>query len=189
MKKIIMIGLLCCIWGIPELLAQDPRRPRPRPADQIENARRGRTAPNQRRNPQKKGPLHQQIEGIVVDALTGKPISKVQITLQDSTYKKQAFTDKKGRFKIDKVPIGRKELSAQKMGFFTRYISDLQVKGGQQVHLELNIEPYRLKKDSSGKIVHIDSVLIMGQRLRQADDPGTHALSIDERSALCSDLV
>ena len=85
-------------------------------------------------------PLTQVVRGRVVDKNTLLPIAGVGVTVAVGSTPLQAYTNEKGEFRIEKVPVGRHNLTAAQTGLAPYVASNLLVNSGKEVYVEIAME-------------------------------------------------
>ncbi|MCP4443641.1 MAG: TonB-dependent receptor [Aureispira sp.] len=80
------------------------------------------------------------IKGQVVDLYSKAPLEGATVELLNFRPIKQVITDEEGYFTMEEVPLGRHKLLVYKESFEDLVINGLEVTGGRQVVLKLNLE-------------------------------------------------
>lgn len=80
------------------------------------------------------------IKGQVIDLYSKAPIEGATVELLNFQPTKRALTDAEGYFTMEEVPLGRHKLLVYKEFFEDLVINGLEVTGGRQVVLKLNLE-------------------------------------------------
>ncbi len=88
------------------------------------------------------------ITGKITDDFTGELISGASITIKDSVKNIVGLSDKDGRFKINNVPVGRRVVTVTKNGYMQYLLSDLEVKTGKEIFLEIALTHNYSETDS-----------------------------------------
>ena len=83
------------------------------------------------------GQDHGRIVGRVLDATNAQPLSSVQVYVADGTQGSLTAVD--GRYVIRNVPAGTYEVSAQRIGYATKTVTDVVVSAGQTATLDMTL--------------------------------------------------
>jgi hypothetical protein len=83
--------------------------------------------------------LKQVIRGFVLDQASQQPVIGATVTVMDVLPLLGAATDVDGRFKIDNVPVGRRNLKVSYVGYEDRLIPNILVGAGKEVVLNLEV--------------------------------------------------
>ncbi len=86
------------------------------------------------------------IKGRVVDAKTGDPLVGVNVIVQKT--KLGAATDKKGNFKISKVPAGVYVIRATMIGYIPEKVSGVKVEAAKTTSLRIKLNPQKIKGEA-----------------------------------------
>lgn len=84
--------------------------------------------------------LTQTIRGQVVDAATQQPLPGASVSLLNTDPVRGTNTDADGEFLLEEVPVGRYVLRVSFVGYQSFTISDLLVKAGKEVVLDIELE-------------------------------------------------
>jgi hypothetical protein len=84
--------------------------------------------------------LTQVVRGRVIDKTTLLPIAGVGITVNVDGKLLQTFTDEKGEFGVEKVPVGRYSLTASMTGLMPFVASNILVNSGKEAYVEIAME-------------------------------------------------
>ncbi len=100
----------------------------------------------------------QTVRGRVLDALTGQPLPGTRLALwQQDTLRQASSSDAQGHFAFERVPTGRYQLRAERVGYATFRLAELLVEAGKETVLTC------LLRESQQRL---DEVVISG-------DPGS----------------
>lgn len=97
------------------------------------------------------------IIGRVLDAESGKPLSTVQVYVEDGS--RGTLSDLNGRFVIDAVPAGTVSVTAQLIGYGTKTITDVSVGAGEALSVDVTLEATALE---------LDAVVVTAERERSS---------------------
>lgn len=84
--------------------------------------------------------LTQTVRGTVTDEDNNRPMTGVQVIIEDSNPTKGTSTDADGKFKLEKVPTGRINLRLSHVGYETVVVSNLVVNSSKEVFLTLHMQ-------------------------------------------------
>ena len=84
--------------------------------------------------------LFQTIRGEVREAETNLPIPGANVIVLNSEPMLGASTDQLGRFRIEKVPIGRQSIKVTFTGFLPKNLSTLELNTGKELVLDIRLE-------------------------------------------------
>jgi hypothetical protein len=115
--------------------------------------------------------ITQTIRGTVVDNETGTPLIGATVVLMDSKPLLGSATDIDGKFKIEKVLIGRYNIQVRYLGYESKIISEVLVTSGKQVVINTGLNQ---------SIKQISEVVIKGNS--EKDKPLNTMASISARS-------
>lgn len=79
------------------------------------------------------------IEGVVVDAKTGKPLEKVMVSTSPGT--PGAMTDAQGKFTLTNVPVGMYNVEARLNGYNVGFRGNLSIVAGGTESLQFKLQP------------------------------------------------
>jgi hypothetical protein len=79
-----------------------------------------------------------QINGMVRDAQTGRPVALTNVYLSGTTL--GSSTDNAGNFSIEKIPYGTYELVAMHVAY-QLYVKRVDVKTGEKLYYEIPLQP------------------------------------------------
>jgi len=82
----------------------------------------------------------QLIEGLLIDAETLEPLGGVIVFVEDSYPIISTSSDADGYFRLDRVPLGRQTLKAQKAGYRTFYTDNIVLRSSKPAYLEASME-------------------------------------------------
>lgn len=100
-------------------------------------------------------PLTQTIRGVVMDMVTHAPLPGVTITIQNSNPILGTTSDENGKFKIDRVPVGRITIVVSSIGYDTQTLNGLLLSSGKELVLEVSL---------SESTTRINEVVITAQK-------------------------
>lgn len=103
--------------------------------------------------------LTQTVRGTVVDIESKSPLPGVTIIIPDIDKQIVTISDSEGYFKLENVPIGRKELRALLIGYDLVILRDLEIKSGKELVLTIEMRE---------RIEDIEEVVITGNRKDKA---------------------
>ena len=86
------------------------------------------------------------IKGRVTDAKAGEVLVGVNVVIQKTGL--GATTDRKGNFKIVKIPPGVYTLKATMIGYLPETVKGVKVKAGKSAKINFKLKPKKLKKES-----------------------------------------
>jgi hypothetical protein len=90
--------------------------------------------------------LTQTVRGSVIDVDSKLPLVGVAVVLTNGE-QHSAITDEKGKFKIEKVPVGRVNLQLFYLGYEPQNQPNIEVNSGKEVFLELAMQESVIKLD------------------------------------------
>ncbi|MGD1845857.1 MAG: carboxypeptidase regulatory-like domain-containing protein [Salibacteraceae bacterium] len=82
----------------------------------------------------------QTIRGTIVDKDTRAPLIGANVVVMNSDPFLGATTDIDGKFRLEKVPVGRQNLQVTYIGYLERILSNVEVNSGKEVVLNLELE-------------------------------------------------
>ena len=138
--------------------------------------------------------LTQTIKGVVIDRLSGEPLSFVSVGLLDLP-SIGATTDDNGKFTLQQVPIGRHSLQASFIGYETVVLSEVLLNSAKEVSLEIEMTPSYTtlnevvvtnvinKEQSSNKMA------LTGGRLLSMEEASRYAGGMDDPARLVSSFA
>lgn len=95
--------------------------------------------------------LFQTVRGRVLDELSNQPIPGANVIIPGSDPLVGASTDPDGRFKIERVPVGRHTFQVTFLGYLPKILSSLAVDAGKEVVLEVRL---------SESVTELESVVV-----------------------------
>lgn len=95
--------------------------------------------------------LYQTVRGRVVDELSNQPIPGANVIIPGSDPLIGASTDPDGRFKIERVPVGRHTFQVTFLGYLPKVLSSLSVDAGKEVVLDIML---------SESVTELESVVV-----------------------------
>lgn len=95
--------------------------------------------------------LFQTVRGRVVDELSNQPIPGANVIIPGSDPLIGASTDPDGRFKIERVPVGRHTFQVTFLGYLPKVLSSLSVDAGKEVVLDIML---------SESVTELESVVV-----------------------------
>ena len=84
--------------------------------------------------------ITQTVRGTVIDPESNQPIIGANVIILGSNPLLGSPTDAYGRFKIEKVPVGRHDFQITFMGYKTKTLSSISVDSGKEVVLNIGME-------------------------------------------------
>jgi len=84
--------------------------------------------------------LRQTVRGNVRDADSGAPVFGATVVVLGSDPILGATTDERGDFRIEKVPVGRRTLRVQSVGFQDKDLVNILINTGKETVLDINIK-------------------------------------------------
>ena len=115
--------------------------------------------------------ITQTIKGTVVDNETGTPLIGATVIIMESKPLLGSTTDIDGKFKIEKVPIGRYNIQVNYVGYESKIISEVLVTSGKEVVINTELKQ---------SIKQMNEVIIKGNS--EKDKPLNTMASISARS-------
>lgn len=120
--------------------------------------------------------LTQTIRGTVIDADSKAPLQGATVyVIKADNPVNGAYTDENGRFKIEKVPLGRYNIAVKYIGYEETQIANLLVNSGKEVILNLQLKE---------EVVEMEKVEIIAQQRTEARNEmatvSTRPFSIEE---------
>lgn len=91
-------------------------------------------------NPDKHSGLYQTVKGSVVDKVSNNPLIGATVILLESNPPKGAATDLDGKYRIEKVPVGRYNIQITYIGYEPAIISEILVTSGKEVIINIGLE-------------------------------------------------
>ena len=85
-------------------------------------------------------PIYQTVRGRVVDEASNQPIPGANVIVPGSDPLLGASSGPDGRFRIEKVPVGRHTFQATFMGYEPRLLSNVIVDAGKEVVLQITLQ-------------------------------------------------
>ncbi len=120
--------------------------------------------------------LTQTVRGTVVDADSKMPLIGATIKIVNSKPLKGTSADVSGRFRLDKVPVGRIDIQLSYIGYEVKIIPNIVVNSGKEVVLKIDLQE---------SVVAMDEVLIRpdkekGKALNEMSLIGARSISPEE---------
>ncbi len=84
--------------------------------------------------------LYQTVRGRVHDAISSDPLIGATVILLDSNQFIACVTDYEGKFRLEKVPIGRQNFKISYIGFEDKYFQNILVTSGKEVVIKAGME-------------------------------------------------
>ena len=98
--------------------------------------------------------LTQTVRGTILDTDSKLPLIGAQIRLVDSDPLVGAVTDVDGKFRLEKVAVGRISLQIQFLGYESITLSDIVVNSGKEVVLNIHMQEGLVKMDEFVVLAH-----------------------------------
>lgn len=114
--------------------------------------------------------LYQTVRGVVVDNVTGQPLSAAEVVVLDMKPQKGATTNSDGYFTIHQVPVGRHSFQISYMGYHPKVLNNLIVTSAKELALEIKLEQ---------KIMSIDEIIVSSHYRK--DKPKNDFTSVSAR--------
>lgn len=80
----------------------------------------------------------QTIKGTVIDEQSGNILEGVTVTVDNNTI--NSISDSKGMFTLEKVPIGRQNITASTSGYEEAFIANIEVTSSKEVVIEIKLK-------------------------------------------------
>ena len=84
--------------------------------------------------------LYQTVRGRVHDAISSDPLIGATVILLDSNQFIACVTDYEGKFRLEKVPIGRQNFKISYIGFEDKYFQNILITSGKEVVIKADEE-------------------------------------------------
>ncbi len=117
------------------------------------------------------GEYSQTFRGEVLDALTEMPLPGATIILLDTDPLKGTSTDVDGRFRMERLPLGRLDIQVSMMGYQPAVIRNLLLSSGRELVITIRLEE---------KVIQLDDVVVRPE-LRK-DQPINEMALVSARS-------
>lgn len=135
----------------------------------------------------------QTIRGVVIDAVSGSPLSFVSVGISDKP-ELGVTTDEQGNFVIKNVPIGRHTIQATCVGYNRYLISEIMVSSSKEVYLEI---PMTENAQELGEVVvsayekdaPLNKMALTGARMLGVEEAGRFAGGLDDPARLVSSFA
>lgn len=135
----------------------------------------------------------QTVRGMVVDVVSGSPISFVSVGILDKP-ELGVITDEQGNFVIKNVPIGRHSVQAACVGYNQYLISEIMVTSSKEVYLEI---PMTEKSHELNEVVvsayekdaPLNKMALTGARMLSVEEAGRFAGGLDDPARLVSSFA
>ncbi|WP_298653710.1 carboxypeptidase-like regulatory domain-containing protein [uncultured Proteiniphilum sp.] len=130
----------------------------------------------------------QTIRGRVVDSDTGIPIEFASVLLENTAIGNT--TDSVGRFRINRVPVGRYNIRISYMGYKTKIIPEIPVSSSKEITLEISLEEevQRLNEvvilPQLNKDAPLNPMALTGGRMISMEEAGRFANGFDDPARL-----
>lgn len=98
--------------------------------------------------------LFQTVRGRVIDELSNQPIPGANVIIPGSNPLIGASTDPDGRFRIERVPVGRHNFKVTFLGYLPKLLSSLSVDAGKEVVLNIML---------SESVTELESVVVIAE--------------------------
>ena len=95
------------------------------------------------------------ISGVVTDAKTGQPLSRANITVEDSYM--GAMSNNRGKFQIEKITAGHQTVVVSYMGYETTKLT-IDVKSNETTEVSVELEP---------TVVQTSGIMVIAKRYRK----------------------
>jgi len=133
------------------------------------------------------------VRGVVIDAISGSPLSFVSVGISD----KPGFgvtTNEQGHFVIKGVPIGRHTIQATSVGYNRYLTNEVMVTSSKEVYLEI---PMTENTHELGEVVvsayekdaPLNKMALTGARMLSVEEAGRFAGGLDDPARLVSSFA
>ena len=139
--------------------------------------------------------LSQVVRGRVIDADSRAPLQDANIIVRTTDPPIGAASGKDGRFRIDKVPVGRHDLQVSFIGYETKVIPELMVTTGKEIVLEVELREDILQMDSlvvkafTQKDQPLNSMSMSSARIFSVDEARRYGGGFDDPARLASSFA
>lgn len=141
-------------------------------------------------------PITQTVRGTIVDKETQTPLPGANIVVTSTEPMRGASSDLNGRFKIEKVPVGRHTIQASYLGYDAYTYREILVGSGKEVllHFELTesvvaLEAVEITASSDNKDRPINGMAPVSARQLSVEEASRYAGGFDDPSRLASSLA
>jgi len=137
--------------------------------------------------------ITQTVIGIVFDKTTQEPIIGASVVLLDSEPLVGTSTDIEGKFKLQKVPVGRRGFEVRAIGYKSYFVDNILINSGKQMILkvelienytELNEVVIKAKKD-----VPLNSMATLSSRQFTVEETQRYAGGLNDPARLVSSFA
>lgn len=140
--------------------------------------------------------ITQTIRGTVVDRESNSPLPGANIVVITCDPMRGASSDLKGRFRIERVPVGRQTIQASYLGYETFTYRDILVGSGKEVILNfelaesaLEMESVEITATADNKDQPINSMASVSARQLSVEEASRYAGGFDDPSRLASSFA
>ena len=139
--------------------------------------------------------ITQTIKGTVSDNETSNPLVGASVVILESKPLMGATTDLNGNFKIEKVPIGRYNISVSYLGYESSVVSEVLVTSGKEVILNIGLKQSVKQmnavtiKGSAGKDKPLNSMASISARSFTVEETRRYAGGLDDPARLASSFA
>lgn len=139
---------------------------------------------------QNRQPLTQTVRGLVADKVSGKPLSAISITIENSQL--STSTNDEGTFVLDNVPIGRHTILVTGAGYETVIIKELLVGTGKELSLEIPLTEKYITLESVivtpkvNKEQSLNPMALVGAQMFSVEEASRFAGGMDDPARLVS---
>lgn len=136
--------------------------------------------------------IFQTVKGTVTDADSRMPVPGATVVVKDSDPLIGATTDINGKFRMEKVPVGRQTIVISFMGYETVTLTELVVGSGKEIVLDIslkekvtNLSGVEIKAAADGDDA-VNRMVIAGANQINMEQANRYAGGVDDPSRLAS---
>ena len=120
--------------------------------------------------------LTQTLRGTIIDIDSKMPLIGASVVILESDPLRGTITDVNGKFRLEKVPVGRITLQLSYMGYEAKTIPNVEVNSGKEVVLNLNLQESVVKMDE----VVVKAIKNRGEALNDMSMLSARSISVEE---------
>ncbi|MBN1116892.1 MAG: TonB-dependent receptor [Bacteroidales bacterium] len=143
-------------------------------------------------NIQKQKPLVQVIRGRVLDSETELPLPFASVVISTTSPLMGATTDENGVFRLEKVPVGRHNITVSYLGYETKIIPELMLTTGKEFVLNIKLKEEASEMDEvvvkayTKKDKPLNSMTTVSARTFSVEETQRYAGGFDDPARLAS---
>jgi hypothetical protein len=132
------------------------------------------------------------IRGIITDGASGQPVPYTTITVLNAQPPVGAVSDSAGRFRVEKLPVGRYDVKASSLGYEPATFREIVVSSAKETFLEITLKEniHELEeitvRPKTNKEAPLNTMAIAGGRMLSVEEASRYAGGYDDPARLVS---